>query len=41
MARARRLERKPLVAVSVTAVFFLWLYLPIVAVALFSFNDKK
>ena len=25
----------------VTVVFFAWLYLPILAVALFSFNDKK
>ena len=28
-------------AVVVTVVFFAWLYLPILAVALFSFNDKK
>lgn len=41
MARARRLERKPAVAVAVTMLFFAWLYLPILAVALFSFNDKK
>jgi ABC-type spermidine/putrescine transport system permease subunit II len=41
MARARRLERKPAVAVAVTVLFFAWLYLPIFAVALFSFNDKK
>lgn len=38
---ARRLERRPVFAVVVTAVFFAWLYLPILAVALFSFNDKK
>ncbi|RYB95001.1 ABC transporter permease [Nocardioides oleivorans] len=41
MARRRRLERKPLLAVVATVVFFAWLYLPILAVALFSFNDKK
>ena len=41
MARVRRVERRPVVAVAVTAVFFVWLYLPIVAVVLFSFNDKK
>jgi ABC-type spermidine/putrescine transport system permease subunit II len=41
MARARRLERKPAVAVAVTVLFFAWLYLPILAVALFSFNDEK
>ena len=40
MARAR-LERKPALAVSVTVLFFAWLYLPIFAVALFSFNDTK
>jgi ABC-type spermidine/putrescine transport system permease subunit II len=41
MASARRLERKPVVAVVITVLFFAWLYLPIVAVALFSFNDTK
>jgi spermidine/putrescine transport system permease protein/putrescine transport system permease protein len=41
MARARRLERRPTAAVAVTVVFFAWLYLPILAVALFSFNDEK
>jgi ABC-type spermidine/putrescine transport system permease subunit II len=41
MARSGKLERKPLLAVVVTVVFFAWLYLPILAVALFSFNDKK
>jgi len=41
MAGGRRLERKPVAAVVVTVLFFAWLYLPIVAVALFSFNDKK
>jgi ABC-type spermidine/putrescine transport system permease subunit II len=41
MARSRKLERKPLVAVVVTVLFFAWLYVPIFAVALFSFNDKK
>ena len=40
MARGK-LERKPLVPVVVTVVFFAWLYLPILAVALFSFNDTK
>lgn len=38
---ARRLERKPRLAVAATIVFFAWLYLPILAVALFSLNDKK
>ena len=38
---AGRLERKPLLAVAVTVAFFAWLYLPIVAVALFSFNSAK
>ena len=38
---ARRLERKPFLAVAVTVAFFAWLYLPIVAVALFSFNSEK
>lgn len=38
---ARRLERKPTAAVVVTVLFFAWLYLPILAVVLFSFNDKK
>jgi spermidine/putrescine transport system permease protein/putrescine transport system permease protein len=37
----RRLERKPFLAVAVTVAFFAWLYLPIVAVALFSFNSAK
>jgi spermidine/putrescine transport system permease protein/putrescine transport system permease protein len=41
MARPRKLERRPVVAVVVTGLFFAWLYLPILAVALFSFNDKK
>jgi ABC-type spermidine/putrescine transport system permease subunit II len=39
--RTGKVERKPLFAVVVTVVFFAWLYLPILAVALFSFNDKK
>lgn len=34
-------ERRPAFAVTITMLFFAWLYLPIVAVALFSFNDKK
>jgi len=41
MARAKRLERKPGLAVTVTVLFFAWLYLPILTVALFSFNDTK
>ena len=41
MARARGLERKPAAAVVITVLFFVWLYLPILAVALFSFNDTK
>ena len=41
MARAKRLERKPALAVTVTVLFFAWLYLPILTVALFSFNDTK
>ncbi len=41
MARTRKLERKPAFAVAVTVVFFAWLYLPILTVALFSFNDQK
>jgi ABC-type spermidine/putrescine transport system permease subunit II len=41
MARARSLERKPAAAVAITLLFFAWLYLPILAVVLFSFNDKK
>jgi spermidine/putrescine transport system permease protein len=34
-------ERKPAMAVTVTVLFFAWLYLPIVAVVVFSFNDVK
>ena len=37
----RRLERRPAFAVTVTVLFFAWLYLPIVAVVLFSFNNVK
>jgi ABC-type spermidine/putrescine transport system permease subunit II len=37
----RRLERRPAFAVTVTVAFFAWLYLPIFAVVLFSFNDVK
>jgi spermidine/putrescine transport system permease protein/putrescine transport system permease protein len=36
-----QLERKPRLAVAVTVLFFAWLYLPIVAVVLFSFNNVK
>ena len=38
---SRRLERRPAFAVTVTVLFFAWLYLPIVAVVLFSFNNVK
>lgn len=41
MARTRKLERKPTTATVITVAFFAWLYLPIVAVVLFSFNSKK
>jgi ABC-type spermidine/putrescine transport system permease subunit II len=41
MAGGKRLERKPALAVTVTVLFFAWLYLPILTVALFSFNDTK
>ena len=34
-------ERKPAFAVTITVLFFAWLYLPIVAVMLFSFNSVK
>jgi ABC-type spermidine/putrescine transport system permease subunit II len=40
-AKVRVASRKPRLAVAVTAVFFVWLYLPIVLVVVFSFNDKK
>lgn len=36
-----RLERRPAAAVAVTVLFFVWLYLPIAAVVLFSFNSVK
>jgi spermidine/putrescine transport system permease protein/putrescine transport system permease protein len=39
--RRRRVERKPRVAIAVTVVFFVLLYLPIAVVALFSFNSQK
>lgn len=35
------MNRKPRFAIAATVVFFVLLYLPIVAVALFSFNNKK
>jgi ABC-type spermidine/putrescine transport system permease subunit II len=41
VSRAGRLERKPALAVAATVVFFAWMYLPIVAVVVFSFNDVK
>jgi ABC-type spermidine/putrescine transport system permease subunit II len=39
--RRGRLERRPALAVTITVLFFVWLYFPIVAVILFSFNDVK
>jgi ABC-type spermidine/putrescine transport system permease subunit II len=36
-----RVERRPALAVTVTVLFFAWLYLPIVAVVVFSFNNVK
>jgi ABC-type spermidine/putrescine transport system permease subunit II len=41
MSRAGRLERKPALAVAFAVVFFAWMYLPILAVVVFSFNDVK
>jgi ABC-type spermidine/putrescine transport system permease subunit II len=38
---ARRNERRPAFAVAITVLFFAWLYLPIVAVIVFSFNSVK
>ena len=38
---SRKLERRPAFAVIITVLFFAWLYLPIVAVVLFSFNNVK
>jgi ABC-type spermidine/putrescine transport system permease subunit II len=38
---SRKLERRPAFAVTITVLFFAWLYLPIVAVVLFSFNNVK
>ena len=38
---SRRLERRRALAVTVTVLFFAWLYLPILAVVLFSFNSVK
>jgi spermidine/putrescine transport system permease protein/putrescine transport system permease protein len=39
--RSRSLEGRPRVATAFTALFFVVLYLPIVVVVVFSFNDKK
>jgi ABC-type spermidine/putrescine transport system permease subunit II len=39
--RRRSVEGKPRIAVAFTVLFFVVLYLPIVVVVLFSFNDKK
>lgn len=39
--RGSGMNRRPRVAIGITAVFFVLLYLPIVAVVLFSFNTKK
>jgi spermidine/putrescine transport system permease protein/putrescine transport system permease protein len=36
-----RVERKPRFAVVMTVLFFAWLYLPIIAVVVFSFNNVK
>ncbi len=41
MSRGRRVERRPAAAVTITVLFFAWLYLPIAAVVLFSFNSVK
>ncbi len=41
MRSTGRVERRPRFAVVVTVLFFVWLYLPILAVALFSLNDSK
>jgi ABC-type spermidine/putrescine transport system permease subunit II len=41
MSGASKLERRPFLAVTVTVLFFAWLYLPIVAVVVFSFNSVK
>ncbi|MGD1221734.1 ABC transporter permease [Streptomyces krungchingensis] len=40
-ARRGRADRRPRILITVTALFFLLLYLPIAVVALFSFNSKK
>jgi spermidine/putrescine transport system permease protein/putrescine transport system permease protein len=37
----RRNERRPAFAVAITVLFFAWLYVPIVAVIVFSFNSVK
>jgi spermidine/putrescine transport system permease protein len=39
--RRRKVERRPRTAIVVTALFFVFLYLPIGVVTLFSFNSKK
>ncbi|BAX92190.1 ABC transporter permease [Mycobacterium shigaense] len=39
--RGSGINRKPRFAIAVTALFFVLLYLPIIAVVLFSFNNKK
>jgi ABC-type spermidine/putrescine transport system permease subunit II len=41
VSRAGRLERKPTLAVAFAVLFFAWMYLPILAVVVFSFNDVK
>jgi spermidine/putrescine transport system permease protein/putrescine transport system permease protein len=41
VSAGRRVERRPAAAVAVTVLFFAWLYLPIAAVVLFSFNSVK
>ena len=39
--RKGRLERRPAMPVAITVLFFAWMYLPIAAVVLFSFNNRK
>ena len=41
MSTGARVERKPALTVAFTVLFFAWLYLPILAVVIFSFNDIK
>ena len=41
MSTRARVERKPALTMTFTVLFFAWLYLPILAVVVFSFNDIK